>query len=93
MPASNMLFMQIGSGETFTIPKGFLFASIYPESGASFTMTNSLEGNGIPNVSTKTSASIDTIYTFPDSPSLQGWAEHVITASGGNVIITYATGR
>lgn len=93
MITSNMLFWTLTNGNTFSLPEGFLFASIYPLSGASFTITNSLNGDGIQDVSLKTSAEIDTAYTFPPSPMLSGWNQHIITAIGGDVIITYATGK
>lgn len=92
MATSNTLFITLAAGETFTLPDGFLSASIYPASGASFTITNSLGGE-IEGVSLQVSAAIDTVYTFGQPPSLEGWANHIITASGGQVTITYATGR
>lgn len=93
MTGGNLLFANVANGNTFTLAAGFLFASIYPESGATYTIQNSLPG-AIENVSTVTSAAIDTTFTIPPPPSLlTGWNEHVITASGGSVLIIYATGQ
>lgn len=91
MNLSNLLTWTLTTGQTFTLPEGFLFASIYPATGASFTITNSLPG-GIANVSLKTTGSIDTAFSIPTAPTIDGWKEHVITASGGTVLIVYATG-
>lgn len=89
---ANMLFLNVPSGESKTIPAGFLFASISPASGATYTITNSLDGE-ITNVSLKTSPSIGTVFTFPSPPSTEGWTAHIIAASGGAVTIAYASGR
>jgi hypothetical protein len=91
MAADNLLMWNIAAGETFTIPEGFLFASIYPSSGATYTITNSLNGE-ITNVSLKISPAINTVFTFPNAPSLSGWTNHVISASSGSVLVVYANG-
>lgn len=92
MPKSNMLFLNVPSGQEKTIPSGFLFASILPASGATYTIENNLEGE-IENVSLKVSPSIGSTFTFPSPPSTDGWEEHTIAATGAAVIIAYASGR
>lgn len=91
MAADNLLFKTVAPGTPFTLPLGFLFASFYPASGASYTITNSLE-HAITNEYDIVSGAIDTAFTVPTSPSLDGWAEHTITATDGNITVVFATG-
>ncbi len=81
----NMIPVTVTSGNTFPLPAGFIFASIKPATGASFTYTNSFR-DGI------TSAAIDIPFTFPDAGQ-RSWAAHTITAIGGSIEISYATGN
>lgn len=92
MAADNLLFWNVAAGETFTIPEAFAFASVYPSTGATFTITNSLAGT-IDDVSTTVSEPIGVAFTFPDPPTLDGWADHIITAIDASVIVVYANGR
>lgn len=92
MAAANLLFKVVAPGTPFTIPSGFIAASMYPATGATYTITNSSAGS-VPDVSDKISASIGVAYSFPDPPSLEGYAAHIITATGGNITVTYTNGK
>lgn len=87
-----MLFASVASGESFTLPAGFVFASISPGASTSFTITNSLSIPPATGV-TNTSPAISGVYSFPLAAGSSGWDAHEITATGGTVVITYSTGR
>ncbi len=90
--ASNLLMYNITAGQSFTIPEGFLWASIKPASGATYTITNGLAGDQA-NFSLKTSPAIDDVFTFGPMPSLQAYKAHIIAATGGAVLIAYTNGN
>lgn len=89
--ANNLLFLIATPGTPAVIPGNFQFASINPATDASYTITNSLDGN-ISGVGLTVSSAIEIPFTFPDPPNQDGWGEHTITATGGDVLIAYSNG-
>lgn len=83
----NILFLNVQSGESKTIPEGFIIASFNPAEGASYTITNSQNGDIGDNL--KISSSISIPFTTPVCPVPDGYAEHRITASGGSILVAY----
>ncbi len=88
---SNLLMWNLTAGQSFIIPEGFLWASINPASGASYTITNSLTGGT--DASLRISPAIEDVFTFGPQPSLAAFAAHTITAAGGAVFIVYTNGN
>ena len=93
MAVDNLLFLVITAGSSVEIQAGFNFLSIRPRSGATYTITNSLAGDLPSNQGNRVSGSYSVDFTFPDPPSPDGWASHIITASGGSVDVTFSNGR
>jgi hypothetical protein len=83
----SLFFATVTSAVPFTIPEGFLYASLDVESTASYTITNTV---GLPAVPS-TSGAVTNAFTFPYI-NIDGWAAHTITVSTGTVVIVYTTG-
>ncbi len=90
--ASNLLMINLTAGQSFTIPEGFLWASIKPSSGATYTITNGLAVD-MAGISLKTSPAIEEVFTFGPQPSLGAFKEHTIAATGGAVLVVYTNGN
>lgn len=71
-------FLTIADGTDEYLPPSWRFASIYPGSGASYTLTN---GGG------ETIGPVDIILTIPEIN--MGWEELNIAATGGSVYVVY----
>ncbi len=85
---SNLLVLVATTSVPAVIPAGFLWASINPSEGASYTITNSSTAGGI-----IVTPAILVPFSFPSPPSLEGFGAHTITASVGDVTIVYTNGN
>ncbi len=90
--AANLLMINLLAGESFTIPEGFLWASVNPASGATYTITNS-QAVDMEDISLKTSPAIEDVFTFGPMPSLGAFKAHTIAATGGAVLVVYTNGN
>lgn len=84
MAADNLLFAVASEGSPVTLPAGFMYASFSPAPGVTYTITNSLQTNPV-------SGNIRSAFTMPVIGT-DGYAQHIITATGGDVIVVYVTG-
>ncbi len=85
---SNLLVLVATVASPATIPAGFLWASINPGSGVTYTITNSSSAGGV-----LVTPAIAVPFSFPSPPSLEGFEAHVITVTGGDATIVYTNGN
>jgi hypothetical protein len=86
---SQLLNITLADGESVTL-QDFIWASILPASGATFTLSNTAPPET--DVNETTSGPLNTAFSTGNSPSQQGWEDLTVTASGGDVYIEYCKG-
>lgn len=91
MNGSQIYNLTIETGTSVTLAQGFVWASITPASGATYTIKSD-NAPVAPDINDGASAAYSSAFSTGNAPSQNGWDEFTIAATGGNVYVSYCVG-